>query len=609
MNKEDTKTLIRRYASEPLPPWEEHYLEVHAGRYKETLALLGPGKGLQLLDVGAFPGHLTLLAHHQGYQVKGLTGSAESSTSLNQIIRRLAQQKIPVAIADVESEPFPYADESFDVVLASEIIEHLHFNPFRLLRESFRVLKPKGRVVLSTPNLARLENLLAIFKGRSIHSDLRRRFDEVFSPILTARHVREYTAFDLSYLLEGQNKEMYYFAEPKIHYSPCTNPSFPWPRLAGLLEQFWPQFRSTLLVEAVRPDRMTLVHPEELKSVRDFYPVEEQDANMEGIARMLTTPFRWTGETSEIFLPASGAPYQVYYINCVLLVPENLPPALWTVSVEGQSLTHFCLSPDRMFTQLRIVLPLDLAREGRFRVSFSGPSWKPLDHLPVNDFEFSLEDSRELGLVVGWDGFLRKDCDCIEDLREIARLEVLRMERYENFDKGIHWRRLHHGYDDRWSHMQTLYLLQADFKSALSMGNEDWRQLGPGWYFLENWAEGPVRWTSRKAEAYLAAKRGQKRLRLRVSSGESPLGERVTGTVKLSYSLDRISSLPLTEASFNLPDGIWTDLVVDFPQKISYPGVIRLVIQTEQSRSPAKLISGSTDTRELGLAIKGLALE
>ena len=109
--------------------------------------------------------------------MKGLTGSAESSTSLNQIIHRLAQQKISVAIADVESEPFPYADESFDVVLASEIIEHLHFNPFRLLKESFRVLKPKGRVVLSTPNLARLENLLAIFKGRSIHSDLRRRFE------------------------------------------------------------------------------------------------------------------------------------------------------------------------------------------------------------------------------------------------------------------------------------------------------------------------------------------------------------------------------------------------------------------------------------------------
>jgi hypothetical protein len=94
LNKEDTKTLIRRYASEHLPPWEENYLEVHAARYKETLVLLGPGKGLQLLDVGAFPEHFTLFAHHQGYQVMGLTGSAESSTSLNQIIRRFARHNM-----------------------------------------------------------------------------------------------------------------------------------------------------------------------------------------------------------------------------------------------------------------------------------------------------------------------------------------------------------------------------------------------------------------------------------------------------------------------------------------------------------------------------------
>ena len=89
--------------------------------------------------MGAFPGHLTLLAHNQGYQVEGLTGRGESSTSLNQIIHRLNRHKIPVAVADVESEPFPYADESFDVVLASELIEHLHYNPFRLLKEIFRV--------------------------------------------------------------------------------------------------------------------------------------------------------------------------------------------------------------------------------------------------------------------------------------------------------------------------------------------------------------------------------------------------------------------------------------------------------------------------------------
>ena len=215
---------------------------------------------------------------------------------------------------------------------------------------------------------------------------------------------------------------------------------------------------------------------------------------------------------------------------------------------------------------------------------------------------------RELGLVVGWDGFLRKDCDSFNSLLDLARFEALGMERYENFDKGIHWRKLHHGYDDRWSHLQTLYLLQADFKPTLPMGREDWRQLGPGWYFLENWKEGLIRWTSRQAEAYLSAKRGAQHLRIRVFSGDSCLGSRITGTLGISYSQDRFLFVPIAEDPFDLPAGIWTDLVVKIPQKISTPGIVRLVLQTDQSRSPARLIPGSTDTRELGLAVRGLTI-
>jgi hypothetical protein len=183
------------------------------------------------------------------------------------------------------------------------------------------------------------------------------------------------------------------------------------------------------------------------------------------------------------------------------------------------------------------------------------------------------------------------------------------LEQYEPFDEDVHWRKKHHGFDDRWSHLQRLYLLQADFKPVLRMGNEDWRQLGPGWYFLENWAEGPARWTSRRAVAYLGAQKGHKRLRIRVFSGEPRLGARISGSFELAFSPDHIAFRPLTEAPFDLPAEIWTDLNFEFPQEISSPGVIRLILKTDQSRSPACLFPGSTDTRELGLGVRGMALE
>jgi SAM-dependent methyltransferase len=601
LEKEDLINRIKGYAKQPLPGWEEHYLEIHAARYLDTLAFLGKGHGRRLLDVGAFPGHLSLGALDLGYEVYALTGRNESTTCLNQIEERFSRNNISLAMADVESEPFPYVDEFFDVVLASEIIEHLHFNPYRLLRESFRVLKPGGHIILSTPNLSRLDNLIRLWEGRSVHSEIKGRFDESFSSILSARHIREYTAHELSYMLEWQNKEMYRFSEVKVFYSSCLDPVYSWNRLARFIRRFWPRFRSTLLIRATRPKDIKLIHPEDVDVSNSFYSVEEQGTNQLGIAKMLTTHFRWSKGKAEIWLPASDAPFQVLYLNLVYLVPWSLNPAHWDVMVNSEFMGQICLAPDRMFTQFRIVLPYEMSREGYFPLIISGNIWRPRDHRGIDDYELSFNDERGLGLVVGWDGFLREDCDSYEALLSLSCRESRLMEQYESTE-ALNWGK----YDDHWSHFKNLYLLQAELKPTLPIGKEDWRQLGSGWYSIEKWVEGSVRWTGRRAEAYLLAKRGASHLRMRVFSGYSTLGNRVSGKIEVSYSPDRLSFFPLTERSFDLPAGIWTDLIVDFPQKTTSQGVFRIILQMDQSRSPAKMIPGSSDTRELGLAVFGI---
>ncbi len=608
MDASELKTLVKDYAGESLLPWEEHYLDYHAARYLDTLKILGPGRGEHLLDVGAFPGHLTVAAQHLGFKVEGLTGRAESIPSLQMIVDRLGRQGISMALADVESEPFPFPDGSFDVVLVSEIIEHLHYNPYRLLRESFRVLKPGGRILISTPNINRLENLLRMIRGRTIHSEISGRFDETFSSILSARHVREYSASDLAYMLEGQNKEMYQFEEVQVHYSKCLDPSFSKSFPARVIDRLWPRFRSTLLVEARRPQATHLIHPEELGDTTGLYPVEVHTNDMEGIAKMLTVPFRWTNETFQLNFPAGKASSQIFFLNLVYLVPERLAPGWWTVSVNGRPITRFSLLPDRMFTRVRIVLEAKDAERGTFRLVFSGPCWKPSEHPVANDYEFSTADLRNLGVIIGWDGFLREDCDDEEALLRAARREMRSLEKYEFFDPQIHWRRKHHGFDDRWSHLKTLYLKQTDFKPALPMGAEDWRQLGPGWYFLEHWEVGPVRWTSRKAEAYLSAKPGHREVYLRVFSGDALLGKQVGVMLKLEYSIDRTTFIAFGETVFDLPAGIWTDLKAEFPEPLPASGIILIKIFVDQERSPAKLVPGSSDTRELGLAVAGMAV-
>lgn len=51
----------------------------------------------------------------------------------------------------------PYAGESFDCVICLEVIEHME-NPMALCREFRRVLRPGGRLVISTPNILSLRS-------------------------------------------------------------------------------------------------------------------------------------------------------------------------------------------------------------------------------------------------------------------------------------------------------------------------------------------------------------------------------------------------------------------------------------------------------------------
>jgi SAM-dependent methyltransferase len=64
-----------------------------------------------------------------------------------------------VDVANLNHEDLPYADASFDVVTATEVIEHLE-DFRRIVREIHRVLKPGGVCVLSTPNVLNLNSRL-----------------------------------------------------------------------------------------------------------------------------------------------------------------------------------------------------------------------------------------------------------------------------------------------------------------------------------------------------------------------------------------------------------------------------------------------------------------
>ncbi len=70
--------------------------------------------------------------------------------SVNAIIQ--ARQLLPNnAYMQADGMHLPFADNSFDLVLTSEVIEHI-LEPHKMMREIYRVLRPGGCVVVTTPN-------------------------------------------------------------------------------------------------------------------------------------------------------------------------------------------------------------------------------------------------------------------------------------------------------------------------------------------------------------------------------------------------------------------------------------------------------------------------
>lgn len=104
------------------------------------------GPHAKVLDVGCGAGFLTNYLSLQGFDV---TGVDLSQSSLDVAKRYDETKRVQYLLADAYKLPF--ADGSFDVVCAMDILEHVD-DPAQLISEASRVLTPGGRFFFHTFN-------------------------------------------------------------------------------------------------------------------------------------------------------------------------------------------------------------------------------------------------------------------------------------------------------------------------------------------------------------------------------------------------------------------------------------------------------------------------
>ena len=193
----DNRWLIEEY----WPVFAPHVRRMVSDLERRLLRL----EGARVLDVGCFNGYVGCLLTHLGCRVTGADAFLPPESA--RIFRQTGMEFLEVNLNFLE--PFREVDsESFDAIIIAQVIEHVLNHPLGLLRDLYRLLKPGGVLILTTPNPSTLMNAVRLLRGTYSLWGTPAFIDE---PKLNGGeviakadiHYREYSRDELRHLLDG----------------------------------------------------------------------------------------------------------------------------------------------------------------------------------------------------------------------------------------------------------------------------------------------------------------------------------------------------------------------------------------------------------------------
>lgn len=147
----------------------------------ELINNFSPNRG-KLLEIGCALGYFLELAESCGWEAQGVELSSWAA--------QYAREKTKVNVLTGKLEDIKFPDSYFDAIVMIELIEHTQ-NPDTFLKEVHRILKPEGRILITTPN------------SKSVHGKIwKRKFQETF---LIPEHLFLFSIPTINRILETNN--------------------------------------------------------------------------------------------------------------------------------------------------------------------------------------------------------------------------------------------------------------------------------------------------------------------------------------------------------------------------------------------------------------------
>lgn len=143
----------------------------------------------RVVDIGCGNGALCRELASRGYEVVGCEPSTEGVRLARSSASELAFHQL-----GVDDDPTAVGTESFDVAIATEVIEHL-IKPRNLPRFAKQVLRPGGYLIVSTPYHGYLKNIVLA---------LTNKWDAHLNPFWEGGHIKFWSRKTLSQLLSEE---------------------------------------------------------------------------------------------------------------------------------------------------------------------------------------------------------------------------------------------------------------------------------------------------------------------------------------------------------------------------------------------------------------------
>src|SRR3989344_2215975 len=229
-----------KYLKQILTREEIKYFNFHKKRYLDILQSIHINKNVKILDLGCSNGHLLLILKKLGADVCGVDYTDKCK-------ERFKKYGIMFKKCNIESDPLPYLDDTFDYVMMNEVIEHLVKEINLPIKECKRILKKNGKLIISTPNACELGKRLLFLLGKNIYWDI----NSFYERGIYERHNREFSMDELKFILKingfSKFKSKYLSSWEGLRQIEKNNPLA---TIISMIQKIFPKFRSNLLIIA-----------------------------------------------------------------------------------------------------------------------------------------------------------------------------------------------------------------------------------------------------------------------------------------------------------------------------------------------------------------------